>query len=502
MFMIAEERRKFHPALPDILKGPLIAKPGRTGARSNDLENLFPHTLGRPFISFERGEAKVDPLIVGVVFSGGQAAGGHNVIAGLFDALPRHSRLIGFLDGPSGIVQQKWIELTAEKIAPYRNRGGFDLIGSGRTKIETEEQFEKALKTALELKLDGLVIIGGDDSNTNAALLAEFFLAKGCKTTVVGVPKTIDGDLRSDDVEIPFGFDTAAKVYSEMIGNILCDALSAKKYFFFIKIMGRTASHLALECALRTRVNLTLIGEEIAAKGLTFKDLVQDIADLVCERAKLGKNFGAVLIPEGVVEFIPEFHKLIQELQRGDLSMASKDCLHSLPEEVQQQLLLDRDPHGNVKVSQIETERLFIKAVSEELKRRDVKFTPQPLFYGYEGRSGYPSNFDCQYCYALGVVAKLLIQERCTGYMACVKNLKSPVEQWQILGIPLTTLIHLEERKGKLIPVIKKYLVDLNGRAFSDFAANRALWRVEDHYLYPGPIQFFGPPEVSNGAWV
>ena len=346
------------------------------------------------------------------------------------------------------------------------------------------------------------MIIGGDDSDTNAALLAEYFLEHKCKTRVVGVPKTIDGDLRSDDVEISFGFDTAAKTYSEVIGNILRDCLSAKKYFFFIKLMGRSASHLALECALQTHPNLTLISEEIAEKGLSFKQVVRQIADLIEERSALGKNYGAVLIPEGLIEFIPEFSQLIKELALVDPSSLSKpslECYHSIPESLQKQLLLDRDPHGNIKVSQIETERMLIEAVEKELKN-PAKFNPQPQFFGYEGRSGLPSNFDCQYCYALGHVALLLIQEKRTGYMACVKNLIAPVEQWQILGIPLTSMIHLEERKGKEKPVIKKALVELDGKPFREFAAARDAWRLNDQYRYPGPIQFFGPKEITDAV--
>lgn len=393
------------------------------------------------------------------------------MIAGIADAMPPGSRLFGFLGGPSGIVGQKYTELTLEKIAPYRNQGGFDLIGSGRTKIETPEQFEGALKSATALNLDGLVIIGGDDSNTNAALLAEYFLEHKCKTRVVGVPKTIDGDLRSDDVEISFGFDTAAKTYSEVIGNILRDCLSAKKYFFFIKLMGRSASHLTLECALQTHPNMALISEEIAEKGYTFNQVVKQIADLIDERTALGKNYGVVLIPEGLIEFIPDFAEVTKEL----------------------------DPHGNLKVSQIETERLLIDAVRKVVKN-PAKFAPLPEFCGYEGRSALPSNFDCQYCYALGHVATLLVQEKRTGYMACVKNLTAPVEQWQIAGIPLTSMINLEVRKGEEKPVIKKALVELEGKPFREFAAAREAWRLNDAYRYPGPIQFFGPPELTDSV--
>lgn len=499
---LSEERKRYAPPLPEILQHSLTPKPlTRPVPKREEIATYFPRTLGQPFISFEPGKGSTDPVNIGVVFSGGQAAGGHNVITGLFDALPPKSRLFGFLDGPSGIIDQKWMELTAAKLAPYRNQGGFDLLGSGRTKIETPEQFAAALKAVLALDLHGLVIIGGDDSNTNAALLAEYFLANNCKTCVVGVPKTIDGDLRSEDVEVSFGFDTAARIYSEMIGNLLRDALSAKKYFFFIKIMGRTASHLALECAMQTHANMTLIGEEIAAKGLTLKQVVAQIADMIEQRSKAGKNYGAVLIPEGLIEFIPEFSQLMAELnqmlakgpfKKEALTSASLACFNAIPAGLQEQLLLDRDPHGNIKVSQIETERLLIQTVQAELKRRKsaAQFTPQPLFYGYEGRCGFPTNFDCQYCYALGQVAALLIKEKKTGYMACVKNLQAPAAEWQILGLPLTSMIHLEERKGKKKPVIKKALVDLQGKPFRTFAANREKWMIEDDYLYPGPIQF------------
>lgn len=504
------ERLQYQPAVPEILRRPLkaVLEEGRYRIPAPELEVLFPFTSTYPFIQFEEGEKERGPVKVGVVFSGGQAAGGHNVIWGLFDALPEGSTLFGFLDGPKGIVEHKYIELTAEAIAPYRNQGGFDLLGSGRTKIETPEQFQAALKTANNLELDGLVIIGGDDSNTNAALLAEYFLLKGCKTVVVGVPKTIDGDLRTEDVEISFGFDTAAKTYSEVIGNVARDALSAKKYYFFMKIMGRSASHLALECALQTHPNFTLIGEEVFERKKTYRQIISEITDMIVARAQKGKEYGVILVPEGIIEFIPEFNALIKELNRLPLGAEFKPeqlsdvyltTLHTLPDFIQKQLLLDRDPHGNVKVSQIESERLLMEGVKGELKRRKsaVNFNPVPLFCGYEGRSGYPSNFDCQYGYALGRVAGLLLLEGCTAYMACVKNLAAPVEEWQIVGVPLTSMIHLEERKGQKRPVIKKALVDLNGPLFLEFLHHREDW-MEDDYCYPGPIQFFGPPEITD----
>lgn len=454
------------------------------------------------------------PLLVGVVFSGGQAAGGHNVISGLFDALMRFhpsSRLFGFLNGPSGVVKGDSIELTAAHVAPYRNQGGFDLIGSGRTKIETPEQFAEAKQVVEKLQLDGLVIIGGDDSNTNAALLADYFLREQCICRVIGVPKTIDGDLRSEDVEISFGFDTACKTYSEFIGNIARDALSARKYTFFIKLMGRSASHIALECALQTHANLTLIGEELAERKITLSQLVNEIADLIVLRAEAGKNYGVILIPEGILEFIPECRSLINELNTAlanstpeeaiaALTPASAACLQAMPGTIQKQLLMDRDPHGNVQVSKIESERLLLEMVESELKRRCFKgkFSGQPLFCGYEGRSGFPSPFDTHYCYALGYMAAFLLQGGLTGYMAFIKGLTHPVEEWEGGGVPLAPLIHIERRKGKAKPVIAKAMVDLQGGAFMAFQNSRQKWAIEDHYIYPGPMQFFGPRELSD----
>jgi pyrophosphate--fructose-6-phosphate 1-phosphotransferase len=472
---------------------------------NHNLKEVFPNTHRKGFIDFKLNEDGLShsPLRVGVVLSGGQAAGGHNVIAGLFDALKKlnsQSELFGFLDGPIGIIKNNYKNMDATTILSYRNQGGFDLIGSGRDKIETPQHFNAAADTVNKLNLDGLVIIGGDDSNTNAAFLAEFFLNHQIKTRVVGVPKTIDGDLKNEHIEVSFGFDTATKTFSEIIGNILRDSLSAKKYYFFIKLMGRSASHIALECALQTHPNMTLIGEEIAAKKLTFTQIRNQICDMVEARSKAGKNYGVVLIPEGVIEFIPEFKSLIKELnKKSELSPESKICFDALPQEIQSQLTMDLDPHGNVQVSKIETERLFVDAVKSELKKRKVdSFNAQPLFCGYEGRSCLPSNFDSQYCYALGHVAALLIDQDATGYMACVKNLTQPVENWTIAGIPLTSMIHLEERKGKLLPVIKKALVELDSKAFLDFQAAREGWKLSDDYLYPGPIQFFGPPELTE----
>lgn len=498
--------------------------------------SLFPNLKGQPFISYRKEETPQQhpSLKVGVVFSGGQASGGHNVIAGLFDALKQlnsNSTLYGFIGGPSGILENRKIEITAEFLVPYRNQGGFDLIGSGRTKIETDEQFRFAEKVVKELHLDGLVIIGGDDSNTNAALLAEYFVSHKVPTRVIGVPKTIDGDLKNAYIEISFGFDTAAKTFSEIIGNVARDALSAKKYYYFIKLMGRSASHLTLECALQIHPNLALIAEEIEEKKHSLKHMTQSIADLVCERAKIGKNYGVILIPEGVIEFIPECKVLIHELNElyaqetiqkeidkieskeekatflfKHLTQPSLECFLSLPKEIQYQLLLDRDPHGNVQVSKIETERLLMEMVRKELKARekqgtyDGKFNPQPLFCGYEGRSCMPSVFDSEYCTSLGYVAALLVNSGLTGYMSCVRDLYQPTEDWKIAGVPIVSMMHLEKRKGKEKPVIKKALLDLHGKPFKEFCNMRNSWRLEDDYHYPGPIQFYGPAELIEAV--
>lgn len=530
---------QYQPTLPDALNdieslAPIHKEEEGTFDKS-ELLHLFPKTHRQPILRFRKGMEKTqhNPLKVGVVLSGGQAPGGHNVISGLYDALKKlnpKSKLFGFQNGPSGIVQNRHIEITEQILAAYRNQGGFDLIGSGRTKIETEEQFQAAEDTAKTLDLDGLVIIGGDDSNTNAALLAEHFLNRGIKTKVVGVPKTIDGDLKNAYIEASFGFDTAAKTYSEIIGNILRDTLSAKKYYYFIKLMGRSASHITLECALQTHPNLTLISEEVESNKNSLMDLIQEISDLVCQRAEKGKDYGAILIPEGIVEFIPEFKQLIKELNEllspekshlanieskalkeekveymaKQLTQPSTKCYEALPQEIQIQLLLDRDPHGNVQVSKIETERLFIEMVKKELKDRQKKglykgkFSGQPHFCGYEGRSCMPSNFDSQYCYALGHVAALLIDCGATGYMSCVQNLFQTVETWEIGGIPLISMMHLEKRHGKDKPVIQKALVDLAGPVFSKFVKERDDWKLQDDYQYPGPVQFFGPSELTE----
>lgn len=544
---LLQERLRYIPRLPKLLQDNLaqlepVTDPSwisrQPAEDESAIEKLFPHTFGQPKLSFivnPSSKAIHRPLRIGVLFSGGQAPGGHNVITGLYDALQKlhtGSRLLGFLGGPSGILNNKYCELTAKALAPYRNQGGFDLLGSGRTKIETPEQYQAAETTLKALALDTLVIIGGDDSNTNAALLAEYFRERELPTRVIGIPKTIDGDLKNDQIEISFGFDTACKTYAETIGNILRDSLSAKKYYFFIKLMGRSASHIALECALRTHPNLTLIGEEIAAQHKSLKQVTDDICDMICTRAAHGKDYGVVLIPEGVIEFIQEFKKMIQELNvllasgephsaylekkkshqekaqyiLGLLSSEARTCFESIPAVIQEQLLLDRDSHGNVQVSKIETERLFIETVRQELLQRKEKglysgkFDALPHFCGYEGRSGFPSNFDANYSYALGHIAALLASAKATGYIASLQRLAQPVEEWIPAAVPITNLLTLEQRQGKIKPVIRKTLVDLNGNPFQAFCKKRQAWALNDIYQSPGPIQFFGPPGLCDST--
>lgn len=506
-------------------------------SRDDDLGSNFMNTRGRPILAFKKGNGKAvpNPLIVGIVLSGGQAPGGHNVIWGLYEAIMKihpKSKLIGFCGGPSGIIKNQTIPIDAALLSRYKNQGGFDMLGSGRTKIETPEQFQAAESTVRLLDLDGLVIVGGDDSNTNAAFLAEYFIRKSVKTCVVGVPKTIDGDLQNEFIEISFGFDTACKVYSEIIGNILRDALSTKKYWHFIKLMGRTASHITLECALQTRPNLTLISEEIAQKNLSLSAVTEEIADMICARAKIGKNYGGILIPEGVVESISGCKEMIQELNHiiaapkpsnqtngndrnreeqvtlvcKQLSPAALHCFREIPPEIQDQLLADRDPHGNVRVSKIETERLFISLVEKELRKRTSSglysgtFLAQPHFCGYEGRSALPSNFDAGYCYALGFLSALLVREKATGYMSCIGNLSAPPEQRTLSGVPLFSMLHTEKREGKEKTVIRKSLVDLHGKVFNRFIEQRGDWILEDRYSCPGPIQFEGPKEITDSC--
>ena len=512
MSSLQKQRLAYQPKVSKILSDLKTVAFSGTGATTSkrdqaEIQKYFPNSYGKPLmLSAKREESASKPLNVGVVLSGGQAAGGHNVITGLFDSLKQfhiESQLFGFLGGPAGIIEGNYKELSEDELANYRNQGGFDLIGSGRTKIETKEQFSKALEIAVSLKLDGLVVVGGDDSNTNAALLAEFFIESGCKTKVIGVPKTIDGDLKNEHVAISFGFDTACKTYSEMIGNIARDALSAKKYTHFIKLMGRSASHIALECALQTQPNYTLIGEEVEAKKQTLQEIAEDLIHVIEKRGQEGKNYGVILVPEGLIEFIPEMKKLIEELNtflaHGDnvldqLSPSSRKTFDYLPKQIQNQLLLDRDPHGNVQVSHIQTEMLLSHVVQEELKKRNFKgkFSPVHHFFGYEGRSGFPSNFDATYCYNLGIVSALLVGEGLTGYMSCLTNLTKPASEWRICAVPITSLMNIEMRKGKEKPVIQKALVELSGQAFKEFEKNREKWKYQDHYKCPGPIQFEG----------
>jgi pyrophosphate--fructose-6-phosphate 1-phosphotransferase len=497
-----------------------------------DLKALFRHTYGKPLAAF--GQGKNDKIQrefrVGVILSGGQAPGGHNVIAGLYDGLKKgnkNSRLYGFLGGPSGFVDNKYLEINDEVIDAYRNTGGFDIIGSGRTKIETPEQFTKALETAKKLNLTAVVIIGGDDSNTNAALLAEYFEDKGASCQVIGCPKTIDGDLKNEYIETSFGFDTACKTYSELIGNIERDAASAKKYWHFIKLMGRAASHIALECALQTQPNVCLISEEIETKAFSLGQIVDHICLSITRRAEKGDNFGVILIPEGLVEFIPEIKKLINELNdivakeaedftalssfidqlywlQRKLSPESYKLLQSLPPEIAKEFLMDRDPHGNVQVSRIETEKLLMGMVEKKLhslKQNGLyegKFSPLTHFFGYEGRCAFPSNFDTDYCYSLGFGAFVLIASGLTGYLSSVRNLTASASEWIAGGVPLTMMMNMEQRHGSKKPVIKKALVELDGKPFKAFDANRDAWAVKTSFLFPGAIQYFGPPEVSD----
>lgn len=520
MSQLQQLRLLYEPNLPTILTDLTSIQPVfEVSEIEESLKGHFPLTSKQSFITFAKGSKQAhQPLRVGVVLSGGQAPGGHNVISGLYDALKKlnpSSYLIGFSDGPSGIIRNQAIDITKELLASYRNQGGFDIIGSGRTKIETPEDFEAAHRAVTDRNLDAVVIIGGDDSNTNAALLAEYFRKVKCKTRVIGVPKTIDGDLKSDQIEISFGFDTACKVYSEMIGNIAKDTLSAKKAYYFIKLMGRAASHVTLECALQTQPNLALISEEVERVGKTLQDVTDDIVKMIVRRAELGKDYGVILIPEGLIEFIPEVKQLITELNgllaqesvesvEAKLSKDAAHCFSSLPASIQKQLLLDRDPHGNVQVSKIETERLLIELVKTRLQTLAKegsykgKFSSQPCFYGYEGRSSLPSNFDADYCYTLGHVAALLVDAGATGYICYVQNLTKPSQEWVVGGVPLCHMMHLEQRKGKTKAVIKKALVDLSGPAFSYFAKVSPNWIEHDDYKSPGPIQFFGPVSLTH----
>ncbi len=526
-------RAAYQPKLPAALKGNVVLNEGaatQSVADQADIKKLFPNTYGMPTIQFVAGEAKkYDAVNVGVILSGGQAPGGHNVISGLFDGLKKmnpNSKLYGFLGGPSGLVDHKYVELTADIIDEYRNTGGFDIIGSGRTKLEEVEQFDKGIEICNKLGIKAIVIIGGDDSNTNACVLAEYYLQKKCGIQVIGCPKTIDGDLKNEMIETSFGFDTATKVYAEVIGNIQRDANSAKKYWHFIKLMGRSASHVTLECALKTQPNITLIGEEVEAKKQTLDDIVTYIAQAVANRAAKGLNFGIVLVPEGLIEFIPAIKKLISELndmlaanqaefdkvaddQKIDyvvkhLSKENAAIFESLPVAVSRQLALERDPHGNVQVSLIETEQLLAEMVGKKLAEWKKsgkfvgKFATQHHFFGYEGRCAAPSNFDADYCYSLGYTASMLIGAGKTGYMSSVRNTTEPADKWISGGIPITAMMNMEKRNGKMKPVIQKALVKLDGGPFKYFASKRDEWAINTDFVYPGPIQYFGPTEVCD----
>ena len=524
-------RAAYQPKLPKALQGAVKIKEGKATQSVGDQEEikkLFPNTYGMPIVEFEPAtEANNKKMNVGIILSGGQAPGGHNVITGLFDQIKKlnpENRLYGFILGPGGLVDHNYMELTPELIDEYRNTGGFDMIGSGRTKLEKVDQFEKGLEIIRELDIKAIVIIGGDDSNTNACVLAEYYAAKKYGVQVIGCPKTIDGDLKNDQIETSFGFDTACKTYSELIGNIERDCNSARKYWHFIKVMGRSASHIALECALQTQPNICLISEEIEQKGMSLDDIVEYIANAVVARAADGNNFGTVIIPEGVIEFIPAIKKLIAQLNdvlampeaknldrhesidfvKAHLTDENLAVFNSLPTGVARQLALDRDPHGNVQVSLIETEKLLSTMVAQKLEKMKKegkyvgKFGTQHHFFGYEGRCAAPSNFDADYCYALGTSAAQLIANGKTGYMAIVKNTTAPAEQWIAGGVPITMMMNMEKRAGEMKPVIRKALVELDGAPFKAFAKERDRWARETAYVYPGPIQYWGPTEVCD----
>ena len=526
-------RAAYQPKLPKALQGAVKIKEGaptQSVDNQEDIKKLFPNTYGMPIIEFEPAESENNSKInVGVILSGGQAPGGHNVITGLFDQIKRlnpENRLFGFILGPGGFVDHNYKELTKEVIDEYRNTGGFDMIGSGRTKLEKVEQFEKGLEIARELNLSAIVIIGGDDSNTNACVLAEYYAAKNYGIQVIGCPKTIDGDLKNEQIETSFGFDTACKTYSELIGNIERDCNSARKYWHFIKVMGRSASHIALECALQCQPNICLVSEEVEQKDMTLNQIVDDLCQAIAKRAEDGNNFGTVIVPEGLIEFIPAIGRLIQELNDllaahgADYKDLDKDAqrkyiiehlskenaatFETLPADVARQLSLDRDPHGNAQVSLLETEKLLsamCEARLAEMKAEGKyvgKFAAQHHFFGYEGRCAAPSNFDADYCYALGTSAAQLIANGKTGYMAIVKNTTAPADQWIAGGVPITMMMNMERRNGEMKPVIRKALVELDGAPFKEFASKRDVWARETAYVYPGPIQYWGPTEVCD----
>ncbi len=532
-------RYQYAPKLPGMLRNGIseicvkVGSATESVADQEKIQALFPNTYGKPEITFQKGQntSAAKRQVVGVILSGGQAPGGHNVVCGLYDALKAtdpDNVLLGFKGGPSGLLEDDYLEFTDEYINQFRNTGGFDIIGSGRTKLETEAQFAIVAETCKKHGVTALVIIGGDDSNTNAAVLAEYFAAHNTGVQVIGCPKTIDGDLKNEDIECSFGFDTATKTYSEIIGNIERDANSAKKYWHFVKVMGRSASHVALECALQTQPNICLIGEEVAAKKMSLAQVADQIADSVAERAAKGLNFGVAIIPEGIVEFVPEFSVLIAEInellagEKADefnalptwnykyafidngLTRESMAVFSILPENIQQQLFLERDPHGNVQVSMIESEKLFSALVKDELnKRREAglyhgKFSALHHFLGYEGRCAFPSNFDADYCYSLGYNAFMLIQYGFNGYLSKVSNLDAPAEEWVAGGMPITKMMNIERRHGHDKPVIRKALVELEGAPFQYFAEHCAEWAVETAFTYPGAIQYFGPSEVCD----
>ena len=536
---LQKARYEYSPKLPGMLRNgiaEIAVKEGEKTTSAADQEKiaeLFPNTYGEPEVTFEKGQttSASKKQVVGVILSGGQAPGGHNVVSGLYDALKATNKenvLIGFKGGPSGLIEDNFIVFDDAYINEYRNTGGFDIIGSGRTKLETEEQFKIATEVCKKHGITAIVIIGGDDSNTNACVLAEYMAAHKTGVQVIGCPKTIDGDLKNEDIEISFGFDTATKTYSELIGNIERDCNSAKKYWHFIKVMGRSASHVALECALECQPNICLISEEVKAKKQSLSEIADYIADAVEKRAADGNNFGVVVIPEGVVEFVPEFSALISEInellagskadafnaleswaekyafiEKG-LSKEAMEVFAILPQAIQQQLFLERDPHGNVQVSLIESEKLFAALVGDKLKARKAagtytgKYATQTHFFGYEGRCAFPSNFDADYCYSLGYNAFMLIQYGYNGYLSKVSNLSRPAEEWVAGGMPITKMMNIERRHGEDKPVIKKALVELDGKPFKYFEAHRDEWAVETSYVFPGAIQYYGPTEVCD----
>ena len=533
---LQKARAAYSPKLPAAFANGAAVTVNEGGATTavadvEKIQELFKTTYGSPVLTFAPGcGAKNSAAInVGVILSGGQAPGGHNVIAGLFDGLKSlnpANRLFGFLKGPDGLVKGESMELTSDIIDAYRNTGGFDMVGSGRTKLETEEQFISAKNNCEKLGISALVIIGGDDSNTNACVLAEYFKSNSIPIQVIGCPKTIDGDLKNEWIEASFGFDTACRVYSELIGNLCRDANSAKKYWHFVKLMGRSASHIALECALQTQPNAAIISEEVAANKQTLASIVEDLASIVAKRAEKGLNFGIALIPEGLVEFIPEIKVLIAELNdllaaneaavadmdadaKADfaaekLTAASATVFKMLPRGIQLQLCNDRDPHGNVQVSLIETEKMLAQMVGVKLKEMKEagtykgKYATQTHFFGYEGRCAAPSNYDADYCYSLGYNAAALIGAGRTGYMSSVRNTMKPAAEWIAGGIPITMMLNMERRHGAVKPVIRKALVELDGAPFKYFASKRAEWAIETAFVYPGPIQYFGPAEVCD----